>query len=41
MASQRDTEEADIAKEVAEQRKGPAAQQRELDELTQIYVNVR
>lgn len=40
VASQKDSEEADIEKERAEQRKGPAAQQRELDELTQIYIDV-
>jgi hypothetical protein len=39
VASQKDAEEADIAKERAEQAKGPEAQQRELEELTQIYVN--
>ncbi|KAF8057734.1 pcl1 [Scenedesmus sp. PABB004] len=39
VASQRDTEEADIEKERQEQRKGPAARARELDELTQIYVD--
>lgn len=40
VASQKDAEEADIEKERAEQRKGPEAQQRELEELTQIYVDV-
>lgn len=40
VASQKDAEEADIEKERAEQRKGPAARQRELEELAQIYVNV-
>lgn len=40
VASQKDAEEADIEKERAEQAKGPAAQQRELEELTQIYVQV-
>lgn len=40
VASQKDAEEADIEKERAEQAKGPAAQQRELEELTQIYIGV-
>lgn len=40
VSSQKDAEEADIEKERAEQRKGPAAQQRELEELTNIYVAV-
>jgi len=40
VASQKDAEEADIEKERAEQRKGPEAQQRELEELTQIYIDV-
>lgn len=40
VSSQKDAEEADIEKERAEQAKGPAAQQRELEELTQIYVAV-
>lgn len=39
VSSQRDTEEADVEKEREEQRKGPAAQAHELEELTQIYVN--
>lgn len=39
VASQKDAEEADIEKERAEQRKGPEAQQRELEELTQIYID--
>nr|QKY15158.1 vacuolar iron transporter family (VIT) [Polytomella parva] len=39
VASQRDTEEADIEKERNEQRKGPEAQAKELEELAQIYVN--
>lgn len=38
VASQKDAEEADIEKERAEQAKGPAAQERELEELTQIYI---
>ena len=33
----RDAEEADVEKERAEQRKGPAARQHELEELAQIY----
>jgi vacuolar iron transporter family protein len=37
MSSQRDAEEADIAKEAAEQAKGPAARARELGELAAIY----
>lgn len=41
VASQKDTEEADIAKERAEQAKGPEAQMREQEELAQIYVSVR
>jgi uncharacterized protein HemX len=41
VSSQKDAEEADIEKERAEQRKGPEAQERELDELTQIYIDVR
>lgn len=40
VASQKDAEEADIEKERAEQRKGPEAQQRELEELANIYVQV-
>eukprot|EP00775_Hariotina_reticulata_P000676 gene676-974_t len=39
VASQKDAEEADIEKERLEQLKGPDARERELDELTQIYVN--
>eukprot|EP00798_Chlamydomonas_sp_ICE-L_P007289 gene7289-405_t len=39
VASQKDSEEADIEKEREEQRKGPESQQRELEELAQIYVN--
>ncbi len=39
VSSQRDTEEADIQKERDMQAKGPEAQQHELEELTQIYVN--
>lgn len=38
MSSQRDAETADIEKEREEQAKGPEAQARELDELTDIYV---
>lgn len=37
VSSQRDAEKADIHKEIQEQLKGPAAQARELEELTQIY----
>jgi VIT1/CCC1 family predicted Fe2+/Mn2+ transporter len=37
VSSQRDAERADIEKEILEQLKGPEAQARELDELTQIY----
>jgi VIT1/CCC1 family predicted Fe2+/Mn2+ transporter len=37
VSSQRDAERADILKEEAEQLRGPAAQQRELDELAHIY----
>jgi vacuolar iron transporter family protein len=37
VASQRDAEHADIQLELQEQLKGPEAQQRELEELTQIY----
>merc|ERR1719265_1445397 len=37
VASQRDAEETDIEIERAEQRKGPKAQAKELDELTQIW----
>ena len=36
--SQRDTEEADLQREIAEHAKGPAAQKAELEELRQIYV---
>lgn len=39
VASQHDAEQADIEKEREQQRKGPEAQQRELEELTQIYIN--
>lgn len=38
VASQRDTELADIEKEREQQAKGPRAQAHELEELTQIYV---
>lgn len=37
VSSQRDTEQADIAKEVEEHNKGPEAQQRELEELIAIF----
>ena len=36
--SQRDSEEADLQREMAEHAKGPAAQRAELEELQQIYV---
>ena len=39
VASQRDAEEADIAKEIAEQKKGEEARLLELEELTMIYVD--
>ena len=39
VASQRDAEAADVDKEKREQEKGPAAQQKELEELTQIYID--
>jgi len=39
VSSQRDSEKSDIKKEIEEQLKGPEAQARELDELTQIYVS--
>ena len=39
VSSQKDAEKADIEKEILEQLKGPEAQLRELDELTQIYVD--
>lgn len=38
MSSQHDTEEVDIQKEKEEQGKGPTAQRKELEELTQIYM---
>ena len=38
VASQRDSEEADIATERQEQAKGPSARLHELDELTDIYL---
>eukprot|EP00879_Flechtneria_rotunda_P026032 GHRR01027708.1.p1 GENE.GHRR01027708.1~~GHRR01027708.1.p1 ORF type:complete len:209 (+),score=78.78 GHRR01027708.1:1194-1820(+) len=38
VASQKDSEEADIEKERLEQLKGPAAQEREFEELVQIYI---
>ena len=41
VSSQKDAEEADIEKERLEQLKGPEARQRELQELTGIYVAVR
>lgn len=37
VASQRDAEQADIEKERSEQERGPAAQAKELEELTRIY----
>ena len=37
MASQRDTEQADIEKERQQQAKGPEAQAHELEELAEIY----
>jgi VIT1/CCC1 family predicted Fe2+/Mn2+ transporter len=37
VASQHDSEQADIAKEAAEQEKGPEARARELEQLVQIY----
>src|SRR5690349_20859805 len=39
VSAQRDSERADINKEIAEHAKGPESQQHELDELTNIYVN--
>ncbi|KAL6753520.1 Ccc1 family [Haematococcus lacustris] len=39
VASQRDSEEADIQKEREQQAKGPAAREHELEELCEIYVN--
>ena len=39
VSSQRDAEQADINLEIQEQLKGPEAQARELEELTQIYVD--
>ena len=38
VASQRDTEQADVDKERAAQNSGPQMRQQELDELAQIYV---
>ena len=38
VASQRDTEQADVDKERLAQESGPVIRQQELDELTQIYV---
>lgn len=38
VASQRDTEQADVDKERRAQESGPAIRQQELEELTQIYV---
>ncbi len=38
VASQRDTEQADVDKERAAQNSGPQIRQQELDELAQIYV---
>ena len=37
--SQRDTEKADIAREIAEQNKGPEARENELRELQEIYIS--
>lgn len=37
--SQKDTERADIAREIAEQNKGPEAQENELRELQEIYIS--
>ena len=37
VASQRDTEQADIEKERQQQAKGPEARQHELEELAEIY----
>lgn len=37
--SQKDTEKADIAREIAEQNKGPEARERELIELQDIYIS--
>ena len=39
VASQRDTEQADVDKERRAQEAGPVIRQQELDELTQIYVD--
>ena len=39
VSSQRDTEAADVDKERAEQKKGPASRARNLDELIQIYMD--
>ena len=38
VASQRDTEQADVDKERLAQESGPAVRQQELEELVQIYV---
>lgn len=38
VASQKDTEEADVDKEREQQEKGPETREHELEELTQIYV---
>lgn len=38
VASQKDTEEADVEKERQQQEKGPEAREHELEELAQIYV---
>lgn len=39
VSTQRDSERADIQKEIDEHAKGPEFQRRELDELTNIYIN--
>lgn len=39
VSSQRDSERADIQKEIEEQLKGPEAQARELEELASIYIS--
>jgi len=39
VSTQRDSERADIQKEIDEHAKGPESVQRELDELTAIYIN--
>lgn len=37
VSSQRDTEQADIAREAAEHAKGPDAQRKEFDELVELF----